>query len=252
MNNDLNMNSPKKPFVRAFDESVDDYVYAWDEDKPMMRPDDMVCPSCNHLLPASSDPMDIPNCKNNKCDNCGYEVKMYGYSDDDLSYDRTVDDADYNDAPEYNLENELPDYEYDQPHTEEMKKSFMKLDYRTADAANVNNNYNNYNNYNDDNNNNNNNNAKNTPPIKYEHLNGATNTGVGLSGLCSFVCCFAIMLFIAYFIAYKRGEIYNSDGTVNLSLIACIFFFHQLYFGYALLDWVTKPNHGCNVTLPIK
>lgn len=250
MNNDYHISTPKKDSVKAFDPSFDgstnEYIFAWNENKPMVRPSAMVCPSCNNKIAVSSDPLDAPNCSNVQCNRCGYALRVYGQNDDDLVYDRTIDDADYNESPEYDMENEQPEYnikyedaneserEYDLNREYELERDYgYKYAYGRPPMP-----------YNNDN-------LVESGTDRFEHLSNTSNSGVTMSGLCSYFCCFVILLFIAYYIAYARGEIYNEDGkTLNFSLVACIFFFYQLYFGYALVDWLTRPAHGCpHVTL---
>lgn len=226
--------TPKKPSVKTFDSAFTDkdHIYAWDNDDLKVRADDLICPSCNHELPNTSDPKDWPNCTNAKCSNCGYSVKLYGYPDD-LYYDNTVDDADYTDAPEYNYNNETPfPYPYEGDRWNMYKKcnalkkrNMMRKNNKRvtfAEEPEM---------------------IENNDEEMYEHMNTTHYTTMGVT---TGVCCAIILLFIVYYIAYARGELHKPDGQhYNWSLIVCIFFFWQIYIGYVLVDWITAPNHGC-------
>ena len=246
MNNTPHISTSNMNSVRGFDPefngSTNEYVFAWDQNKPMIRPSAMICPSCNSQLAVSSDPLDIPNCKNRQCKNCGSAAKMYGQNNRDLVYDAFNDDTDYEDSMPYDMEYERPDYDMELARDQALdRKLAAEREYELER---------NYGYYYDDDNyeseydyDNANNNFAESGSDRFEHLTNDNN--MMTSGICSYVCCAILMLIIAYFIAFKRGEIYNEDGkTVNLSLIACIFFFCQFYFAYALTDWLTRPNHG--------
>jgi hypothetical protein len=245
-NTSENMLRPKKDVVKAFDPTFDDSSdhssFDWNENNMMIQsqPNTMSCPSCNYSLNLSSDPMDLSNCKNINCGKCGYSVKSYGYGENDLSYDGALIDSDYSD---YNNDNNNYDDNND------------NNNYDDNNDINYDNNYvddsHNYDNIIDRNNR--------SESEKYEYMTpvgskvgskvGSDDSNIGLSGCCTFVCCMGIILFLTYLLAYKRGEIYQSDGVhVNWSLVVCIFFFYQIYIGYALVDWLTKPNHGPYVT----
>ncbi|VBB17739.1 hypothetical protein YASMINEVIRUS_202, partial [Yasminevirus sp. GU-2018] len=249
------VNGSKKPTVKAFDPAYDgddrEMIFAWDNDKLMVRPNSMRCPSCNHSLPGvDADAPNAPNCKNMRCESCGYSVKLYGYGD--LSYDGTVDDADYVDGDEYDTDREQPSNVYtgrfvkgtvERPY--KMRRvQFTGKDNILGPAGNQEGNE-----VEGEDDEIVEGGAETVERVEKpsaetrEHMDTSKSiTGWGLSGYVVSMIC---MFLIAYCIASSRGETRHKDGRLNLSLLVCIFFFPQLYFGYVLVDWVTSPNHGC-------
>jgi hypothetical protein len=57
-----------------------EFVFSWNTDSPILRPDLYKCPKCNNNLKR--------NCKNGDCGECGYPVSVYGYRD--LEYDNEI------------------------------------------------------------------------------------------------------------------------------------------------------------------
>jgi len=214
--------------LQGYDENDSEQIFAWENDEARIRTNETVCPSCNSRLPTSSDPLDGPNCQNRRCGTCGYTVRLYGY--DEAGYTDTFDDTDFVGAPDGRIEQPMP---IDDSFTRRMWKPRMGPKSKFADdeemmqrLAITN--------------------KKSgcTKSDRAEHMDYDPRAAAG--GITFAVSFCIILLLIAYFIAYKRGELYNADGTtVNWSLVACILIFWQLYYGYVLVDWITKPNHGC-------
>jgi len=217
----MNSACSKKDFVRAFDPDFTDeeHIYAWDRDQPMIRPNALICPGCNHALPPPNK-NGKPNCEDQNCEHCGWPVKLYGYNN--LYYDKTTDDADYDDADVYDMNIQQPD---DAVYMGRMKRSSKsKRHPKTM-------------------------NKESTESMDHvEHMDG---TGYPIMSIIIFLLLFIITLVIAGL----RKELYNSDEKdnsrffpekgINWSLVICIFFFMQFYWVYVLVDWITLPCHDC-------
>jgi len=201
----------KKEFVRAFDpdfyESGKEHIFAWNNDTPMIRPNMLVCPSCNHALPEPKK-NGRPNCSHMKCDNCGNIVKLYGY--DNLYYDKTTDDDDYNIDDVYDMNIEQPE---DAIYRGIMRKS-SKEKYSSDDNV--------------------------------EHMDAYHKTNVTIGGVVLFI----FLLIITYLIANYRGELQYSKeypNHTNWVMVIGILFFMPFYWAYVLVDVIARPCRNCIV-----
>lgn len=217
MNNNMNSAYSKKEFIRAydpdFDGSSEESIYAWNKNRPMIRTKAMMCPSCNYDIPTHN-PNDHIGCKNTKCDNCGYSLKMYEYND--LNYDKTKDDADNDDADFY-------DMNIEQPSDDALIGRGIKRGYPIKNVKEIPEE------------------SSNDMQIEYMDGNNESYMMYNVTGLIIFI----LLLVITYIIASKRGELMHEDGTTNWSLVVCIFFLFQFYWIYAIVDYITSPCHHC-------
>lgn len=213
------------------DTNYDDseFVFSWNRDVPMIRPNLYKCPKCNHGIKR--------NCSNvGNCNNCGYQVSIYGYRD--LVYDDTdneinerpfvIDDGLISDDIEretlpgrrvkfanrtrvinFKKGSEPTDDETETGilETSETGKVVSRISSKALD-----------------------------PEDLVEGMDGSSSWGAGSCFSC--VC----MLLIVLCIAYKRDELKHKNGGVNLSLIICLVFLPWVYLSYASLDWLTSPG----------
>lgn len=255
MNNSVNTPrtsaSPVKAFDPAFDENDNrEMIFAWDNDKLMLRPNSMKCPTCNHALPgldadAPYNP-NTPNCKNMRCENCGHSVKLYGHND--LSYDRTLDDADYDDADEFNTDREQPNNVFTARTVKKNSKAILNpknRHVRFADEHNIlgpsTNHDNDFNydlGYKHDND---------MVLNKLEHLNTTTSeTNPYVEGVSIYLIITLITFVIALIVfSMRSGDHNNTEGNFNYSMLLCIFFVPYWYLTYAIIDSTTSPKHNC-------
>lgn len=227
---------PNRKSVKSYDSSYDEGIYSWNRDEAMIRPERLSCPKCNHNLSEL-------DCGGMRCAGCGYSVSIYD-KDCKLNkgYDNITDDADYIDSPEYNFHryNKSPDKL--PKHNKSKRVRFANHNDYIPDYSEIEH-------------------MENESKPDTTNTNTATATATAEKplepekeidkGYRSYVIAFFIsfiifMMLVAYCVAYSRGELIKEDGVhINWSIIVCIFFFHQMYLGYALVDWTTRPNHGC-------
>src|ERR1700688_5000796 len=123
----LNNKLSNSDYGNAYNTTDAEHIYAWDNNEMRIRDDETVCPGCNSYLPSSSDPLDKPDCKNRRCNSCGYTVKLYGF--DEAGYVDTYDDTDFEGAPERHIERQQP---IDQTFSRKMWKPKMGRKVRFA------------------------------------------------------------------------------------------------------------------------
>lgn len=217
--------------VKAYDQNEDngnESIYAWNNSKPTLRPESVVCPACNHVLPEH---IGKPNCSNTKCDSCGFSIKLFenlncdrenGKSGNCL-YDGIVDDADFNDSLEYDYELEQPFYKSKQL-SQVKRVKFQEQDQDLEPESR----------------------KESEENIEHMTVTVDENVTIIIGYLCGAICLFLICLCIAYARGEHRSFSTDKDGgKINLSLLACIFFFPYVYLSYVLVDMITSPNHGC-------
>jgi hypothetical protein len=198
-------------------------------------------------------------CNDNECVTCGHPVTLYGYRDPEDDYNGLVEDTmDDKDNGSYDTEtthrqiaddfnkgydnNEDGAYEgiheddnnyylLDQPSQPQQNK--VRFDENPHVIV--------YNSPEPDNNKSSDNVLEHMDLV--EHMdNQSVGALIGL--LCGHLC----ILLIAICIAKARGELECVPGSdnYNVSLIMCILLFPQLYFIYALVEWLTRPG-ACRI-----
>lgn len=211
--------SQSKKSVKSFDYEADDGVYAWENNEPIIRPENYMCPSCHHRININKK----KPCR--KCENCGFMMKSY--HDNKNGYDEIYDDADYDNSPQLNFSNKYKKVKF--ASKVEYIPEHKNIEHMTNDSEN-----------------NSENKSENKSEPESESEEDKKSYAFYIITIVVSVSIF--MLLLSYCVAYSRGELLkdNLDSSVNWALIACIFFFHQLYLSYVLVDWITSPKHHCS------
>lgn len=205
-----------------------EFIFSWNRDTPMIRPNLYKCPSCDHTMKRA--------CDGTACARCGYPVALYGYRDLDYGNDNTNDEVDerpyaVNDGSlSDDIENErIPDrrvhfsprakvinytrYNSPQSETDDTMESNKVVSQVSSKVVN--------------------------PEDLVEGMDGSSfGIGGGVSGLC---CCVCLLLFLIW-LAWKRGDLAHKNGSSNLSLMLCIVILPYFYLSYVLVDWATAPG----------
>jgi hypothetical protein len=215
-----------------------EHVFSWNRDSPYIRPETYKCANCNHSF------IGRERCDGRKCEKCGYPIKLYGYPDlvhdtffdmDEVPYDfeengyykNTLHEyrqnernvpvmVDAEDVESNNLEQELG-----VNHTFQKEKNMLEQrlsDENNQDQNNLPDNY-----------------SEVDEKHHVEHMDGNGYF------LCGFVVTRLFLFLIALFIADYRGELRRGD-KINWSLVGCVFFFPDIYFAYAIFEWLVRPK----------
>ena len=217
-----------------------EFIFSWNRNQPMIRPNLYKCQKCNHAIKK--------NCDVSSCDKCGYPISIYGYRElesnilDNENDERpfTINNGllgDYieneripvkrvkfaNHTKVINYKNEADAAENDtNPETIKTTK-IKKVVYGVSPGVSP---------------------RAVNPDDLIECLNTTDTSSAYVSwsagvggcmgmGVILTICCLGL--------AWYRGELKKNDDTYNKSLIACIFFLPYMYLSYALIDYITSP-----------
>jgi hypothetical protein len=216
-----------------------EFIFSWNRNQPMIRPNLYKCQKCNHAIKK--------NCDVSSCDKCGYPISIYGYRElesnildnenderpftinngllgDDIENERIpVKRVKFaNHTKVINYKNEADAAENDtNPETIKTTK-IKKVVYGVSPGVSP---------------------RAVNPDDLIECLN-TTDTpsayvGWWSAGGCG--CMWVILTIGCLALASYRNEL-KKDGNNNKSLIACIVFLPYMYLSYALIDYTTSPG----------
>lgn len=225
--------------MNDIDYPQNEQVFSWNRDSPYIRPETYKCSNCNHSF------IGRERCDGRKCEKCGYPIKLYGYPDlvqdpffdmDEIPYEfgdngyASVDGSDYTQneyrSADHNLPKITEESEDSEPVSEmipdHLSRDTPPLDYiaQTYQDSQHPSNYVE---------------VRNDKKDVKEHMDAAGNA------LFGFVASRICLILIAFFIAHYRGEL-RKNGEINLSLVACVVIFPDIYFAYALFEWLVRPK----------
>jgi hypothetical protein len=183
-----------------------------------------VCPSCNHTLSGG--------CSLSSCDSCGVRIKMYdglNYDVDEMNNEYSYDDDKLSNKSKHVVFNEnLNQYQYSSNNIGNAlsENSMYDDEIILSKVSEISKNEDNASDI--------------VQNQRFEHMSSGEVGG----GLSLWLCCQLCLFIIVFIIASRRGELYhNKTKSLNFSLLVCMFLFPQIYIGYVLVDWLTKPAH---------
>jgi hypothetical protein len=216
-------------------------VFSWNRDSPYIRPETYKCNNCNHSFVGRE------RCDGRKCEKCGYPIKLYGYPDlvqdpffdmNEIPYDFGENGYYDNTGYDANTQNEYRSADHNLPKiTEETEESVSEMipDHLSRDAPPLDyiaQTYHDIPNVSK---------PSNYIEVKNDNKNMKEHMDASSGAIFGFVSSRICLILLAFCIANYRGEL-RKNGEINLSLIVCVILFPDIYFTYALFEWLVRPK----------